>query len=179
MGPLSSMAESPTRRYRWSSEVPWDLHRRERFQCGVLGFDVRLAKERLQRHPVRVQYEPIDRLAAWVRDPSDPRSGPFAGHVDIEKLPRADPDLPLIFVETPVGGFLVDGHHRLERGRRQGRTEFPVAVLRDPEDGKAISRPFTPRPVHWWVWRPRRRTAPPSSRRPRSEARTPRSDRPD
>ena len=47
-------------------------------------------------------------------------------HLEEEHIQAADLDRPLIFIEVAPDNFnLVDGHHRLEKARRQGITELP------------------------------------------------------
>ncbi|HEV2428498.1 MAG TPA: ParB N-terminal domain-containing protein, partial [Thermoplasmata archaeon] len=66
--------------------------------------------------------------------------------------PSADPNVPLVFVEIAGRAHLVDGHHRLERGRRLGLSVVPVLVLRDEATLRAAMRDSTTVLRYWWIW---------------------------
>ena len=52
------------------------------------------------------------------------------GHLEEEHIQAADLDRPLIFIELAPDSFnLIDGHHRLEKARRQGITELPAWMV--------------------------------------------------
>lgn len=52
------------------------------------------------------------------------------GHMEEEHIRAADLKRPLIFVELAPDSFnLVDGHHRLEKARRQGISELPAWMV--------------------------------------------------
>jgi hypothetical protein len=129
-----------------------------------VGFDVDRAKAYLSTHALPVEYVSAEALASWMQVGPSGRPGRYAGKVDGGRIAEADPSIPLVFVETPVGGYLIDGHHRLERGRALQLREFPVVVLRDPVAVRALMHGLTSRPLTWWVWRRR------WGGRPRSEA---------
>ncbi|MCI4349162.1 MAG: hypothetical protein L3J93_02950 [Thermoplasmata archaeon] len=140
-------------RYRHSGEVPWDVTRRETYRSGWFGFDVQAAKVYLAHHRIPIQHVPLGELDAWIQPRAREPENPNSGRLDPSCLSGSDPSVPLLFVETPRGGFLIDGNHRLEAARVAGAPVVPVVVLRNPAIGRRISRGLTIRPVHWWLWR--------------------------
>lgn len=143
------MRELPRR----STQCVWKSAGRERYSEGTLEFDVSWAKAYLSRSEVAVENIPADELAGWMhRGPSGRRRGQWAAPIDPERLARADPAVPLILLEVMNRVYLIDGHHRLERGRREGRREFPAVVIRDQRAARSILRAGTPPAVFWWTW---------------------------
>ncbi|MCI4358522.1 MAG: hypothetical protein L3J95_02530 [Thermoplasmata archaeon] len=117
-----------------------------------------MTKRYLSVTPVPVEYVPSARLARWMRSRSGFRLlGRISAHIVWSALPSADPDVPLIFVEIADRPYLIDGHHRLERGRRLGRPEFPVVVIRDTAIVQRAMRESSAPVVYWWTWSVERR----------------------
>jgi hypothetical protein len=137
-----------------SMEVEWWTRQPEVFQRGLVVFDVRLAKTYLSSRPVPIRSRPIGELTRWLQPTRAGRPNHSAARLEERRLKGADSDVPLVVAATPRGEFLIDGHHRLERGRRRGRREFPVALLQDPSIVRRLMLGRTNRWTLWWMWRP-------------------------
>jgi hypothetical protein len=140
------------RRYRDSGEVRWPSPTKEVYEEGRAVFDVHAAKGFLSTHRVLVQYVPAAALAEWTQTTASGRRNPGAGRIEASRVARADPGIPIILAVTPRRVYLIDGHHRLERGRRLGYSEFPVIVLREPALVRSLMRGSTDRLTLWWHW---------------------------
>ena len=154
LGPGSrGVLATRTRLPRVSTKFVWWDRRQEWYEEGSLCFDVTLAKSYLARIPVRVDWLPVDRFGPWlVIDPATGRKGRRSAALDSARLARTDPSFPLVLVDVPGTRSLIDGHHRLERGRQDGQEEFPVVTIRVPRVVRELARERTARPVFWWRW---------------------------
>jgi hypothetical protein len=148
------------RRYRTSLEVDWPSPARETYEEGSAVFDVRRAKGYLTSHPVPVRYLPASTLAGWAQTRPSGRRNRGAARIDPLRVRNADPTVPLILAETPRRLYLIDGHHRLEQGRRSNYTEYPAVVLRDPSLVMSLMRGATNPFAFWWHWHGQRAAGP-------------------
>lgn len=138
---------------RFSIDIAWSFRSVERYIEDGLDFDITRAKRYLSKVPIPIRWIPAPRLAAWMhRGPGRRRKGRRVGRIDPTHLVRADPGFPLLVAEISGKPFLVDGHHRLEYGLRQGWTEFRVLVIRDRATVLAMTRDRSSRASLWWHW---------------------------
>jgi hypothetical protein len=113
---------------RDSTDFDWDTQTPDWRPAFELVFDVREAKRLLSARPHPVRFISTHN---------------FRHHVvlDTEGRERADPSLPLIFIQYPDGrsGPLIDGEYRLTVAARRGLAQVPLIFL-TPSESAAISK---------------------------------------
>ena len=145
-------------RPQFSTAIDWTSSGLESYSEGTLEFDVSGAKEYLVGHPIPIESFPSQRLYDWMGPGrSGWGRGRRASRIDPVRLAGANVTIPLILVEVAHRRYLIDGHHRLELGRRLGRTDFPVVVICESAAVRRIIRARTSPVVFWWTWSVHRR----------------------
>jgi hypothetical protein len=92
----------------------------ELFPNGIFEFNITKLLEDIQNNPDRYT---VEEMAAKDFSPS------FSS-INEAHLESADTSVPLILAEIAPGRFnLIDGHHRMEKARRMGKTTVPAYKL--------------------------------------------------
>ena len=111
----------------------------ETYQFLYLNFNVDEAKRILQSTPHKIYNVPIEKFESWLdSDEVNPDGSHsinlLSGLQSEEHLKRADYNFPIIFAPTKrFGGFLIDGHGRLNKAAKEGQKTVKVVILEESE----------------------------------------------
>jgi hypothetical protein len=130
-------AELYTRCVANSSDFEWDTEREENLVDFGGIYDVRLARRIIKGSPRPVMNRPTEgEWGEFFEDALD--STKLKEHVDWSKV---DDSVPVIAVQEPGGGIIIDGHHRLKKRIDRGADTVPMVQL-TMEETKLVRRPL-------------------------------------